>query len=348
MFGNLRGWIISVVLLAGLGWLCKVVYDFGKPSRPIPIPKLVDGKPSRQTISPRESLVALALPVSPGSIVQPTVDGIAGDVLREALRLYREPATLTAYERFTSGRRRDPADYDALPKLPIDKLIEAGAMRQMRFLSVGNLDNTINFDTRNRPELNDLQQLTSVAMTVANYKAFKPQGSDRMVDAPGARRLFEALFLIGQKLFDERVVYDEMQLGLELMAGATGGLMKLAEADNNAEMLGKLKAFDEARVQYVTGHVLPIWRIVSSIDNNVIARHAGNVFLLAMEAEDRMWRVEGLLKLGRYRYNAGRPGDQSTANRVLKQIAASETDPVIQHAAVVARDLTSAQYNLSR
>ena len=347
MFGNLRGWIISAVLLAGLGWLCKVIYDFGKPTAAAPIPKLVDGKPSRETIRPRDSLVALALPIAPSAIVQPTVDGNAGDALRAALELYRDPTTRRAYERFAS-RNRNAGDYDALPKAPIEKLIEAGPMRQMRFLSTGDLDRIINYDTRNRPDLNDLQQLAGVASTLANYRAFKPPGSDRMVDPAGARKLFEALFLIGQKLFEERVVYDEMQLGLELMAGATGGLMKLAEAERNVEMLGRLRAFDEARVQYVTGHILPIWRVISSIDDGVIARHAGNVFLLAMEGEDRMWRVEALLKLGRYRFHATRAGDQSTANRVLKQIAASEADPVIQHAARTARDLTSAQHNLSR
>jgi hypothetical protein len=56
-----------------------------------------------------------------------------------------------------------------------------------------------------------------------------------------------------------------------------------------------------------------------------------------------MFRVEAILKIGRYRFDAARKGDQLAAPRVLRRLA-DDPDPVIQAAANAALALTLEQY----
>jgi hypothetical protein len=71
----------------------------------------------------------------------------------------------------------------------------------------------------------------------------------------------------------------------------------------------------------------------------------GDVFYLAQHAQERMWRVEAILALGRMKYfvgEGGRRGDQRGATRHLKQHALDK-DPVIRAAAKAALELTREQ-----
>jgi hypothetical protein len=61
-----------------------------------------------------------------------------------------------------------------------------------------------------------------------------------------------------------------------------------------------------------------------------------------------MWRVEAILKLGRYRFNAGRIGDQRNAIKTIKDLLTHDPDPVIRAAAQAAHDLTLEQYRMMR
>ena len=58
-------------------------------------------------------------------------------------------------------------------------------------------------------------------------------------------------------------------------------------------------------------------------------------------------RIEAILKLGRYGWNAARPGDQKAADAYVKAMA-DDPDPVIRTAATAARDLTLLQYRSLR
>lgn len=348
MWGNLAGWIIAAVMAALLFFLGSTINALGRPSDPVPIARLVNGKPVGKPMSPAESLVRLSLPVAPTSIVQPTLDGDAGPKLREALAALNDGDVLRQYDRFVNSTRRQPSEYDRLPTRPIELLVEAGRMQRMRFLDAAP-EKSINYDTESRTELRQVELIAKAALALGYWKAFKPQGSDRMQDAVGARRVFESMFLLGAKLFDERVVYDEMNVGLELLAGATGGLMKLAKEQGDSGLLARLEQFDAERAKYVVNHVIPIWRVISSVADNVVALHAGNVFQLAEQSEDPMWRVEAILKVGRFRFSAGRAGDQGHADRKLRQWSRNEdADPRIRAAVAAARTLTVERFRMIR
>jgi len=348
MWGNLTGWIIGAGMAALLFFLGNTIVGLGRPSDPVPIARLVNGKPAGKPMSPAESLVRLALPVAPTSIVQPTVDGDAGAKLREAIAALNEGDVLRQYDRFVNSTRRQPSEYDRLPTRPIELLVEAGRMRGMRFLDAAP-EKSINYDTESRTELRQVDLIAKAALALGYWKAFKPQGADKMQDAGGARRVFESVFLLGAKLFDERVVYDEMNVGLELLASATGGLMKLAKEEGNSELLGRLETFDAERAKYVVNHIIPIWRVISSVADNVVALHAGNVFQLAEKSEDPMWRVEAILKIGRFRFSAGRAGDQGHADRMLRKLSReAEDDARVRTAVAAAKALTVEQFRLIR
>lgn len=348
MWGNLTGWIIAAGLAAALFFLGSTIVGLGRPSDPVPIARLVNGKPSGKPMSPAESLAKLELPVSPKSIVQPEVNGDAGPKLREAIAALNEGDVLRQYDRFVNSTRRQQIDYDRLPMRPIELLIEAGRMRSMRFLDVAP-EKSINYDTESRTELRQIDLVAKAAIALGYWKAFKPQGADAMQDAPGARRIFESVFVLGGHLFDERVVYDELNVGLEWMASAAGGLMKLAKEQGNTELLARLETFDSERAKYVVNHIIPIWRVISSMADNVIAQHAGNVFQLAEQSEDPVWRVEAILKIGRFRFSAGRAGDQGHADRILRRLAReTEDDPRLRAAVSAAKTLTVEQFRLIR
>jgi hypothetical protein len=85
--------------------------------------------------------------------------------------------------------------------------------------------------------------------------------------------------------------------------------------------------------------------VITSIDQNVIEDNVGNVFLLAQQGKDHLWKTEAVLKLGRYKFNAGRASDQRAARRLLRAMAKDESlDPVTKAAATSARDLTIEDY----
>jgi len=91
----------------------------------------------------------------------------------------------------------------------------------------------------------------------------------------------------------------------------------------------------------------PTLRFVRSIDPKIVGTRTGDVFELARRSNERMWRVEAILGLGRVRYFAGAggtAGNQHVATRRVGEMAETESDPAIRAAATVARDLTIEQY----
>jgi hypothetical protein len=108
-----------------------------------------------------------------------------------------------------------------------------------------------------------------------------------------------------------------------------------------------LRQFDESRIDYVVNHVLPLQNVIGAIDQNLIAKNAGDIALLAQKPlPERMWRVEAILKLGRYRFDAARAADQRAVPKILKEIAAGNRDPAIQAAAKAALGLTLDSYRM--
>jgi hypothetical protein len=127
-----------------------------------------------------------------------------------------------------------------------------------------------------------------------------------------------------------------------LMNEATVGLAECEPAGSERGV--ELAKQEAAIVEYDKTRVLPVYDVLSSADQEVIARNAGDVFRIAEMAPERMFRVEAILKLGRYRFDAARMGDQLAAPRVLRRIRGNESDPVIRAAVAAALGLTIEEY----
>ena len=61
------------------------------------------------------------------------------------------------------------------------------------------------------------------------------------------------------------------------------------------------------------------------------------------KSQERVWRVEGVLKLGMYKYYTNTAGDRRAAVRTVKSLL-KDPDPAVAAAALAARELTIAQY----
>ena len=158
-----------------------------------------------------------------------------------------------------------------------------------------------------------------------------------------ARIFLYGAYALGVNLLRERVDYDEYSHGMGLMDGATTALAEMEPANSpRARMLagqeGTMEGFDQQSVQ-------PIYEVLVGADPAKIAANAGDVFRFATNSRERMFRVEAILKLGRYRFNAARPADQLAAPRFLR-VLGQDPDPAVRAAAQAAASLTLEQYRM--
>ncbi len=188
----------------------------------------------------------------------------------------------------------------------------------------------------------DLESLYNVAKAAGRVALL--ESADKKFDV--AKKYYSAIFALGVNLFRERIVYDELSKGEDLMGTGAGGLRRIAERNNDNMKALELKNWDGDRVTDFKANIEPVWSVISTIDPGSIATHAGDIFELAGDkTADHLWRVEATLKVGRLKYNAAKSGDQLLAKKFLRDLAADAAeDPAVHAAAVKARDLTLEDY----
>jgi hypothetical protein len=347
MFGNRLGWGISgvlVILAIGAGFMLN---KLRQPTPPNPIERRTIGKAAGPMMRPDEAMVRIQLPTSPDTVAKATQAGDSTPKYREAIKLYMDGSAEKEYPRFID--RGKPADADALDRAPINAFVEASGLTQFALFSSspGEAKKIITF-TGDKRELDAIRQLGKATYKLGLFAAIPGGDGKTPRDAALAEKYFTAVFLTGVKMYNERLTYEQYQVGVEQMATANAALKSLYERTGQADKARACAAFDQAQVEYFNTHVGPIQRIVSSIDNKTIAAYFGNVAQLAQGADERMWRIDATLKLGRYRFNAGNIADQKMAGRIVRRMADDESDPFVRLAAELSRDLTSAEYNVLR
>jgi len=323
MFGNTRGWIIASVVL--LLEVLLIVWLF----------KLDDvSSPTEMGTNPA-NLAAVNVPFDMRSLVQATNPTDAGPLYRQAVR--EMSTNKLIYERF--AQRPDAQTLTTLDAFKF--LLEARTMSKAKIFA-DHLDEVLRYNQPDREGLNALDTLG---------KGLLAAGTINMVEKPEeARKYFEAAFNLGFHLYEERIVFQQIQIGMNLMAVSADGLAGLPVEAGGAggASEAKFKAFRDARATYFTDRVMPIWGVITAVDQNKIGRHSGDIFAFAKNSQDRVWKVEAILKLGRMRYSVGtggRAGDQKGADRLLREIIDSpSSDPVLKKAAQLALDLTVEQY----
>ena len=321
MWGNKAGWTISALIVAVFVGAMYFLQTVGMSASEM-TPKFAAEAGNMQPLS---------LPTAPESIVSMTDDCDAAPAYRQAIQEYQD-------HKF---------DYDTKPGSTVakltaaDKLVEATHCRKLTLFS-SEPKQVMNFDS----EIEPIAALQKIGILTVN----RALALNLDKDYPGATKYAEAAFALGAKMFNERVRFDEMEAGLGLMGSAGTVLMKVATAQGDSGRAEQLKKFDDARKAYAgrDGPLQDLRIITRNIDGKTSGSRAGDVFWLAQKSPERMWRIEACFQLARMTHNVGDDGhasDQRNAQKILRRLADTETDPLVKAAATRARDMTDAEYN---
>ena len=330
MWGNKQGWFISVIIAGVMGWL---IWSLGRPEQ--------ISRPSGEFNLTQE----IHLPVSP----QDAMPGVmtdpsdAGDLYWQAIEAYR--ADPKPYDSFTVANAQQANKLAAL-----DPVLRAtSANKATIFLKKP--DTLINYQFP-WPELDALVAVGQVCNSLGHYYVISPKNAD----PAQAAKYLNAGFSLGAKLYAERLTHGEMIAGIKLMQGASDSLRELAKRQKDTARVDQLKRFSDQTSNYYTTNVQKLYQKVVSTGREDIGHYAGDVFELARKNPDRMWQVEAILKIGRYRFNATRMADQVGAQRMLGDNPTmygypdfeKSDDPAVRTAGRTAREMTEEQYRMMR
>ncbi|MGH7215572.1 MAG: hypothetical protein ACREIT_12470 [Tepidisphaeraceae bacterium] len=319
MWGNKLGWGISaaiVIFAAGVVMLINAAdaltpaTDFG-----------------------RNNLGKIELPVVPSTVVAMDQTCDAGDLYRQAVVDYT--SNLSTYNKLRSTKRT-AAELARLKGVQL--LVQATRCNGMTMFS-RQPERVISYDS-DRPQLEALQQLGETAIHAGMLHNLEKNPVEAM-------KYFDAAFALGAKLYAERLVYAELHTGLGLMGGAADRIMSTASMANDPSRGTAAQDFLDAYQQYDREKIRPMAQAITTIDQDILERQVGDVFLVAKEGQEPMWRVEAALKLGRYKFNAGRAGDQRGARRLLRYLV-NDSDPNVKLAAQKGLELELIRYRQLR
>jgi len=313
MWGNALGWRISIVifvLAAGAGlWL------HGQMQITDPTTFSLDAK----------NLAPLSPPLSAEPVVVQDQPGDAADKYSQASAAYQENSDL--YDEYAQKPEGPPPP-------AMQWVLDATRLSQMN-LFVKTPGDVIDYQLEH-PVLDGLfkigQEMESAALLL--QRAGKHEQ---------ARDFLLGAYALGANLFRERVDYDEYSHGMGLMDGATTALAEMEPA--NSAKAQSLQDQETAMESFDKDSVQPIYKLLVSADPTDIARNAGDIFRFSTKAQERMFRVEAILKLGRYRFDAARPADQLAAPRFLRTLS-QDSDPPVRTAAQAGAALTIEQYRM--
>jgi hypothetical protein len=320
MWGNRLGWVISAIVVVIFTAGLLALQHAGTIASPMTAAFAADPA----------NLQQLIVPFDPQSIVHTDDNCDAADLYRQAIAEYDKAPQL--YQNV------DPQNPGQL--IACTPIISATHCKNLT-LFASHPDEVVNFDREKQP-IAALMQIGETLGIRAQYEL--AQG-----DQTTSTREAQAVFALGAKLFQERIVYEEFEAGLALMGDADSVLLKIAEKQGNPALAAHISEFDRTRMQFLAkgGRVDQLRIITKNIDGNLSAEHAGDVFALAEKSHERMWRVEGCFQLGRMRFNIGdngRAADQRHAMTLLRKLADFDPDPIVKLAAAKARDLTPQDY----
>jgi hypothetical protein len=313
MFGNRLGWGISSVIVFLAVMLGRLVYQTAHPS------------PATGWIQ---------------KTIQPIGAAPSLDKIIPALNEHRNAGDF--YRLVISDYRENPGAYDAKPPTAqaaegVRALLDGARCDQMD-LFASDPARVVSYE-HDKDGLIALNQVVQATLDVA-----------RRSDPAVAGRCYAAVLVLGVKLYQERVVFDELAMGEELMGIGCGGLKGLAHRAGDAAEESRIEQFDVQRLAMNAAQVQPIWAVLGSLDMNTISAYSGDWFALVNDKTiDPMWRVETALKLGEVKYSAARLADQKYAQRLLKELADDSREiPAVRAGARAGRDLTIEQYRSLR
>ncbi|HEY1922029.1 MAG TPA: hypothetical protein VGG44_04630 [Tepidisphaeraceae bacterium] len=313
MWGNVLGWKISAVMLLLAIALGAYLHTQMQ---------LTD--PTALSLDPAH-LAELSPPAAMPPIVDQNIPGDAGEKYSVAAALMDEDGD--ACDEFSQKP-------DGPVPQPMRLVLDATHLSEMN-LFARNPGLIIDYQSEH-PPLDNLvklgQEMESAALLL-----------NRSGKTDNGREFLQAAYALGENLYRERLDYEEFSRGMGLMDGAMVALSEMEPAGSAQQK--RLQDQQAATVDFEKNNVQPIYEVLVSADQQRIAANAGDVFRFATKARERMFRVEAILKLGRYRFDAARQADQIAAPRFLRHLA-EDPDPAVRTAAVAAAGLTVEQYRM--
>jgi hypothetical protein len=325
MWGNKQGWIISaalvVIMTAVLGLLARADH----------ISAPTDFVKSSGVLDPLPPIAAMA------RVLPMDQEGDAATAYRKAIASYHQNER--KYEAFAESTKTDPQTL--APLIEGLTALKEGTRLNKLTLFTHNPKSVINYDST----ATDLPAIENVALAACRLglllKDEKPKE---------AMALFEAAFGAGAKLFNERVTWDECRTGMGLMGSSAGYIGKLSAKAGNSDRAAAVATFEEARLALYKDKLAGIATALTTVDPRVMSRYAGDIFVVAEQSQERMWRVEAIRKLGIMRYANmvnKRAADELTALRRVQKYA-KDPDPVIAAAGEAASTLTMTGFRTLR
>jgi hypothetical protein len=325
MFGNRVGWGISAVILLVASFLLWRVHQLGTVmTKPGPVGR-------------KAADYSMQLPIDPRSIASwMSEPGESQPLYRQSIQLYLDNPS--SFDRYADGRSKDPADLAQVQKV-LDLWTRAAKMRGRGVFSdkPGEL---ITYDS-DRPTLKALDTLKQCMLVLgANLR------QQKKIDQ--AKPLYQALFSLGVKLYEERMIFEEWHVARNFLAVTR----YLGEMSTLAEESRKMQEFDDSILPFYKANIEPLQKHIF-VANPDPARFpqfrpwAGDMAAIAQYGGDHMWRVEALFALGRAKFAGATFADRTGAER-LTGILANDPDPLIKLAATQARDLTVEEFRKIR
>jgi hypothetical protein len=313
MFGNRLGWSVSLVIVMVTGY---ILYALGKAAGVSPPTEF-----GRNAAS-----YTIALPIDPMSMTYWMTDaGDSGPLYQEAVTDYRN--NQKAYDEI--GSHRDAQRI----KTGMDLLVQAGR-RNVGGVFAGNPAHVINYESE-RTNLEAVKSLARAAAAVAKFSADAGKLDE-------ARVLYEAIFALGAKLYQERLSYWELDVASEPLELGARGLAKLDEDAGEHSRANKYRNFSQQRVEYIQANVVGVRNGIWALEP-----HVGDMIEIVERGGDPMWRVDAVLALGRCKFSAGKFGDQQGAIKKLQELS-DGGEPRIRLAAQAALDLKVEQFRRLR
>jgi hypothetical protein len=317
MFGNILGWSISGVILILTTIAMWGFYVAGAYLSP------------PGTVGQKAASYSMQLPLEPRSLATwMTEDGDAIAIYKEAIADYN--AKTRYYNAYIERGKPNSPEYKQIEN-GINLLVKAATSKRPGVFAdrPGEL---ITYDT-DRPALKEaLRTIGTAAKKVGRQIEGQPatSPSETEKNRARAREIYRAVYTLGVKLYEERLVFDEWYEAREMLSVAKW----LGETSESADEGNRFKQVDNQILEFYKTKIEAVQNTIM-----VLYPNAGDVAALATNAGDPMWRVEAILALGRARYTAARAGDQLGATRLIEALT-SDSDPRIRLAATVAKNLT--------
>jgi hypothetical protein len=316
MFGNTKGWGISALIVVVVGAL---IYFMGRPPQITPPTKTIPVALSSVSEVLKDADPA-KLEIKPAG-----TDADGHDLYVKIIDDYKE-------NHFRYDKYKIAATLAAEKEKPefLQWLVDAADCNKATLFGK-KPETIINYDNE-QDSIVALRQIGLFADNLGLYLITKKTNQDE------ANRYLKGAYILGERLYYERLRFEELTAGSNLMTGAAAGLQREAESQHDEARVEQLQAFQKALSDY-DSKLTPVWQAISGIGGNPL-NNAGDIFDVAEHSKEPMWRVEAILKLGRMHYMINvTPADQRGAVRVLKQLAENADAYPVRVAAEKARDL---------